>query len=141
MLPGLDEATSERAERRLRDEHEIWITTVRADGQPQASPVGFLWDGAAFLVLSRPGTPKVRNLTDNAKVALHLDLDRESEDGSVLTLEGVALLDAEPLGTDESAAYVDKYRDVIQGAGLTEEELFAEFSSVVRVRPTRVRFH
>ncbi|PXY29458.1 hypothetical protein BAY59_15830 [Prauserella coralliicola] len=141
MLPGLDEPTSERAERRLREEREIWITTVRSDGQPQASPVGFLWDGAEFLVLSQPGTPKVGNLAGNPKVAMHLDLDRDSEDGSVLTLEGVATLDGEPLSADEAATYVDRYQDVIRAAQLTEQELFAEFSSVIRVRPTRVRFH
>ncbi len=31
--------------------------------------------------------------------------------------------------------------DVLRAARLTEPELFAEYSSVIRVRPTRVRFH
>lgn len=68
MLPGLDETTSGPAERRLRDEREIWLTTVRADGQPQASVAGFLWDGTDVLVLSQPGTAKVRNLRVRAEV-------------------------------------------------------------------------
>lgn len=80
-----------RAERRLRDETVIWLTTVRSDGQPQTSPVGFLWDGATFLILSQPGSLKVRNMRANPKVALHLDTGKE--DPEVLTLEGVATLD------------------------------------------------
>jgi PPOX class probable F420-dependent enzyme len=69
MLPGLEEAISDPAERRLRDEQEIWITTVRSDGQPQSSLVGFLWDGREVLVLSQPEAGKIRNLRDNPKVA------------------------------------------------------------------------
>ena len=44
-----------RAERRLREEEIAWLTTVRADGQPQSVPVWFLWDGDAFLIYSQPG--------------------------------------------------------------------------------------
>ncbi|KAB2348003.1 hypothetical protein F8566_19215 [Actinomadura rudentiformis] len=44
---------------RLNDEKTIWLTTVRPDGQPQTPPVGFLGDGTRFLILSRPGAPKV----------------------------------------------------------------------------------
>lgn len=39
-----------RAERRLREEEIAWLTTVRADGQPQSVPVWFLWDGDTFLI-------------------------------------------------------------------------------------------
>jgi hypothetical protein len=41
-----------RAERRLREEQIIWMTTVRSDGQPQSVPVWFFWDGEKFLVYS-----------------------------------------------------------------------------------------
>jgi predicted pyridoxine 5'-phosphate oxidase superfamily flavin-nucleotide-binding protein len=43
------------AERRLRTEPVAWLTTVRADGQAQASPVWFLWDGDPFVLCSQPG--------------------------------------------------------------------------------------
>jgi PPOX class probable F420-dependent enzyme len=43
------------AERRLREEQLIWMTTVRSDGQPQSVPVWFFWDGEKFLVYSQPG--------------------------------------------------------------------------------------
>ncbi|WP_426242139.1 pyridoxamine 5'-phosphate oxidase family protein [Nocardioides sp. LHG3406-4] len=99
MLPGLDDQATAHAEQRLLYEQEIWITTVRPDGRPQASPVGFLWDGASFLILSQPESQKVRNLRGNPHVALHLEIDRQAErDGGVVTLEGVAELDPEPIG-------------------------------------------
>ncbi len=72
-LPNLDKTAHIRGERRLHDEQLVWITTVRVDGQPQASPVGFMWDGTRFLTLSQPGAVKVTNLRHNPEVALHLD--------------------------------------------------------------------
>jgi Pyridoxamine 5'-phosphate oxidase len=41
------------AERRLRTEPIVWLTTVRADGRPQSSPVWFLWDGDGYLARYR----------------------------------------------------------------------------------------
>ena len=51
MLDTTTEAGG-RAERRLREEAISWLTTVRADGQPQSVPVWFLWDGGSFLIYS-----------------------------------------------------------------------------------------
>ncbi|ADB50764.1 TIGR03667 family PPOX class F420-dependent oxidoreductase [Conexibacter woesei] len=141
MLPNLDDAARARAETRLRDEHEVWITTVRSDGQPQSSPVGFLWDGHSVLIVSQPGSRKVRNLRENPRVALHLEVDRAGDggDGGILTLEGVATVDPDPIGEREAAAYADKYEEEMRSAELTPEALFADYSAVIRVRPTRVR--
>jgi PPOX class probable F420-dependent enzyme len=139
-LPSLDDVQSALAEQRLREEQEIWITTVRADGQPQASPVGFLWDGSAFLILTDPKSQKLRNLRANPKLALHLEIDRQAEsDGGVLTLEGTATLDPNPIRDEEAATYAEKYADAIRSAGMTPEEAFAELSAVIRVRPSRTR--
>ncbi|ASR37057.1 hypothetical protein BAY61_21035 [Prauserella marina] len=139
MLPGLDEPARRLAGQRLDDEKEIWITTLRADGQPQSSPVGFLWNGKEFLILSQPKTPKIRNIAANPKVSLHLDLARDREEGSVVTVEGEVVPVPAPVSDEEAARYVRRYREELQAAGLSAEELFAEFSSVIRVRPTRVR--
>ena len=50
------------ADRRLRSEQVAWLTTVRADGQAQSSPVWFLWDGDSFLLYSQPDAQKLRNV-------------------------------------------------------------------------------
>jgi PPOX class probable F420-dependent enzyme len=43
-----------RAQRRLHEEEIAWLTTVRADGQPQSVPVWFLYKDGAFLLYSQP---------------------------------------------------------------------------------------
>ena len=145
MLPHLGTEAGIRAEQRLRDEAVIWLTTVNSDGQPQTSPVGYVWDGARFLIISKPGIAKVRNLRDNPRVALHLDLDGDAEEFSVLTIEGVAELDPArpgepaPLSEGEISAYVEKHLESMRWAGVTPEETFADFSTVIRVTPTRAR--
>ncbi|MFC9977464.1 nitroreductase/quinone reductase family protein [Spirillospora sp. NPDC127200] len=145
MLPHLDGEAAADAERRLRDETIIWLTTVRPNGQPQTSPVGYVWDGAAFLIISNPAAPKIRNLRANPKVTLHLDLDRDAERFSVLTIEGVAELEPAPpggpapLSEREVSAYLDKHLESMRWAGLTPEQAFADFSTAIRVTPIRAR--
>src|SRR3990170_5057525 len=83
----------------------VWLTTVRADGQPQASPVWFVMDNDEFVIYSRDGTPRVRNITANPRVSLNLD---SNEGGDVLTIEGVARI-VPGLPSTEVAAYQRKY--------------------------------
>jgi len=145
VLPDLEGEAGVRAEQRLHDQTVIWLTTVKPDGQPQTSPVGYVWDGATFLIISNPGAPKVRNLRGNPKVALHLDLDAAAETYSVLTIEGVAKLDPAPpgepapLSDGEISAYLEKHLESMRWAGVTPEETFADYSTVIRVTPSRAR--
>jgi PPOX class probable F420-dependent enzyme len=142
VLPGLDGDAAARAVQRLNEQSVLWLTTVTPNGQPQSSPVGYVWDGTTFLIISAPGTPKVRNLRVNDKVSLHLDLDTTSETNSVLTIEGVAVLDPDGttrLSAEETKAYLDRHLEAIEGAGMTPGEAFAELSTVIRVTPTRAR--
>lgn len=142
MLPGLDTTLGTRADRRLRAEQEIWITTVRSDGQPQASPVGFLWDGDTVLIMSQPGSQKVRSLRANPRVALHLDIDRQADgNNGVVTLDGVATLGSQPISTAETTRYLEKYADLLASLEMTADELLAEYSTVIRVHPTRARVY
>ncbi len=73
-------------DRRLREEGILWFTTVRADRTPQPSPVWFLWDGETFLIYSRPKTQKLRNISINSRVALHLDGDGRG--GNIVVITG-----------------------------------------------------
>ena len=67
-----------------------WLTTVRADGQPQSSYVWFHFDGDDLLMFSEPTAAKVRNLAVHPLVSFHLDGDG-SAGGAVLTIEGTPL--------------------------------------------------
>lgn len=77
-----------RTERRLRGEYLVWLTTVRADGLPQPSPVWFLWDGETVLIYSEPDKQKLRNIERNPKVSLHFDGDGRG--GNIVVIAGEA---------------------------------------------------
>ncbi len=133
----LDSPAGARADRRLRSEQILWLTTVRADGQPQSSPVWFLWDGETFLVFSQPSAQKLRNLAANPRVAVHLESDGTGDE--VLTVDGTAAVDPEVPPSDQLEEYRVKYREGIQAMGSTPAELARDFSVAIRVRPSRVR--
>jgi PPOX class probable F420-dependent enzyme len=126
-----------RASKRLEDESVIWLTTVRSDGQPQSSPVWFLWDGESFLIYSQPQAQKVRNIAGHPQVSLHLDSDGRG--GDIVSIDGQATIERDALGADGVPAYVDKYRDAITAIGYTPETLAQSFSTPIRVVPQRIR--
>jgi len=133
----LDSPAGARADRRLRTEQILWLTTVRADGQPQSSPVWFLWDGETFLVFSQPSAQKLRNLAANPRVAVHLESDGTGDE--VLTVDGTAAVDTEVPPSDQLEEYRVKYREGIQAMGSTPAELARDFSVAIRIRLSRVR--
>ena len=84
-----------------------WLTTVRADGQPQSSYVWFHFDGDDLIVFSEPAAAKVRNLAVHPLVSFHLDGDG-SGGGAVLTIDGsAAVLSGDP-DADRMQAYLDR---------------------------------
>ena len=126
-----------RAELRLRSEQIAWLTTVRADGQAQSSPVWFLWDGQTFLLYSQPGAQKVRNLAANPKVALHLGDDGAGDD--IVTVEGTASIEPGTPRADRVAGYLAKYRSAVEALGSEPGPFARTYSTAIRVRPSRVR--
>ena len=131
----MDELSEEVLER-LRSDLVLWLTTVDPDGQPQTSPVWFLWQDGAFLIYSQPHATKVKNLRTNPKVALTLRSDETAS--SYVTFEGSATLPEGPRG-DQVPAYLQKYVPLIAGEGWTVEWMTGEYSQPVVVTPTRVR--
>jgi PPOX class probable F420-dependent enzyme len=126
-----------RAEQRLASEPIAWLTTVRADGQAQSSPVWFLWDGGTFLVFSQPGAQKVRNLAVNPRVALHLGDDGAG--GDIVTVEGTAAVEPDSPRADRVGAYMAKYQAAVEALGYEPGPFARTYSTAVRVRPTRIR--
>jgi len=125
------------ADRRLRSEQVAWLTTVRSDGQPQSTPVWFLWDGETFLLYSQPGAQKVRNVTANPKVSLHLGDDGAGDD--VVTLEGTATVEPGTPRADRVEEYLAKYQTAIEALGYEPGPFARTYSMAIRVRPTCVR--
>ena len=126
-------------EGRLRDAIVLWLTTVRRDGQPQTSPVWFVWDGRSFLVYSRRDSPKVPNIRANPLVSLNLDGDGEG--GAIVTIEGRAQIDERTTPANELPAYVEKYRAHIERLGSEPEPFGRLYSTPIRITPTRRRVY
>ena len=125
-----------RVLRRLAEERIVWLTTVRADGQPVPSPVWFLWDGETFLIYSQRGAPKVRNIAARPRVSLNFNTDAVGDD--VVVIAGEArVADGEPT-LDRVPPYLEKYEGAWP-ADMTPERAAAEYSLPIRVRPTKVR--
>src|SRR5437762_2903635 len=74
------------AERLLRTERIVWLTTVAADGTPQPNAVWFIWEGDTALMYSIPNQAKLRNIARNPNVALNLD-SKKHGDGIVRSEE------------------------------------------------------
>ncbi len=122
--------------RRLADESVAWLTTAGADGQPQSSPVWFVWDGESLWLRSQAKAGKVRNIKGNPRVAFHLADDGYG--GNIITIEGIASLEEEP--PELLATYLAKYDDAIRTALQTSpEQLAVDYPTTVRIRPTRTR--
>ena len=121
---------------RLRDEGIACLTTAGADGQPQSSPVWFIWDGASLWLRSQAQAGKVRNIQVNPRVAFHLADDGHG--GNIITIEGTASLETEPPELLE--AYLAKYDEAIRTALQTSpEQLAADYPTTIRITPTRTR--
>lgn len=128
---------SAHAEARLRDEKIAWLTTVRRDGQPQSSPVWFLWRDREIVVYSRPTTQKVRNVQANPKVAVHL---RDVDEGSdIVSIEGEAAVDERYPQASAIPAYVEKYRPMIADLRMDPASFAKAYSVPIRIRPMRMR--
>jgi PPOX class probable F420-dependent enzyme len=126
-------------EERLTREVVIWLTSVRPDGQPQTSPVWFVWDGQSFLIYSIPRSQKVPNIRGNPKVSLNLDGDGTG--GGIVTIEGEAHIDEGAPLAHQLQTYADKYRHLIKEMGAEPEPFAKEYSTAIRVTPTRRRIY
>jgi PPOX class probable F420-dependent enzyme len=125
------------AEGRLRAEPVVWLTTVSPAGQPQSTPVWFLWQDGTFLIYGSASGPKVRNLEANPRVSLHLEGDGHG--GSNVIFEGAARIDPSGPRADTVPDYVAKYGELVSALGWTPASMAAGYPHVIRVTPTRVR--
>jgi len=133
----LDTPLGRKIERRLNEEHVIWLTTVDARQTPQPRPVWFHWDGDTLLILSQGDAAKVRHIARNPRVALNFNTDAGG--GEVGVLIGEARLLQEPLDPARLQAYIEKYAEGIKDLGLTPESMLAEYRVIVLVKPDALR--
>jgi PPOX class probable F420-dependent enzyme len=146
VLPDPSTPFGQQVRRRLRDEEEIWLTTVSAAGVPQPNPVWFLWqedsdsdwgDGS-FLIYHLTTASRLDSLVQRPKVALNFNTSRE---GVVIFSATVEILKDGPRA-DEVPEYVEKYTEHVSritSGGQSLDEFMAAYSVVSRITPTKVR--
>lgn len=66
------------------------LAYVARDGTPRVVPVAFHWDGAALVIGTVPGAPKVAALNANPAVALTIDTSPPAWPPNVLLVRGRA---------------------------------------------------
>jgi PPOX class probable F420-dependent enzyme len=139
MTATLDPATPAHAKalERLVDDKIAWLTTVDPDGQPQASPIWFLWDDGEVLLFSDRRARRNGNLADNPRVAFNLHTDAGG--GSVITMEGEARLVPDEPPSSTNAAYQAKYGAWITDYGWTTDWFDEHYPYAIRIAPRRWR--
>jgi PPOX class probable F420-dependent enzyme len=120
----------------LARELVAWLGTTGPDGQAALVPTWFAWDGTAFLVASKPGARKVRNVRANSRVMLGItrvgvEMESQLVEGHAEVLDGPAAVAAFD-GCDLS-----RYDGLLAADGITRDAFFARYSAVIRVVPTR----
>ncbi len=126
------------ADRRLKGDLIIWLTTVDPQGQPQTSPVWFWWDGESVVLFSMPRSPKVANIRANPRVSLNLD--GNGQGGDIVSIEGTAeLFENKPL--TEFPEYVQRYMEKLEAMGYEPGPFAHAYSIGIRVTPTRIRVY
>lgn len=126
-----------RALERLAAEIMGWLTTINPDGQPQSSPLWFLWAGGEVVIYSGKRAPRNGNIGDRPLVSFNLNSDAGG--GDVVTMEGVARIDTAAPPASADTAFLAKYGGMLDDYGWTPEYYAADYPVVVRVTPTRWR--
>ena len=140
MTATLDPSTKggARALERLTTDKIGWLTTVNAEGQPQSSPIWFLWTGDEIFLYSHKTAKRKANIEANPHVSFNLNTDVDG--GDVVTIEGTARLDTAAPRYSEHRAYVARYAGWLKDYGWEPEYFEREYPHAVRVTPTRWRF-
>ncbi len=136
-MAKIPEKIPPEVEKRLREEQVIWLTTVRADGTPLPTPVGFLWDGETVLMYTTPDSLKLRNIAGNPHAALNLN--SAAWGGEVVVLIGRICEDRSTPPVIRNMAWLEKYQTAISNFHMTLESFSQKYSVPLRFTPERIR--
>lgn len=126
-----------RVKQELETQISVWLTWVNQRGEPQITPVWFIWEDDSIIVWTQPGSTKVACLRENPHVAVAWGADEELH--QVAMINGTAEFDPSIPKLVDHAAYMKKYEGMWEPLGMTTESASEEFSERIRIRPTRLR--
>ena len=119
----------------LSREAVAWLGTTGPDGQAALVPTWFAWDGEAFLVASKPGARKVRNVLANPRVMVGIAAVGTRMRAQLV--EGRAELLQAPSAEAFRGLDLAKYDALLAADGLTWDGFFARYPATIRIVPTR----
>jgi len=100
------------------------------DGSPRVVPIWFHWDGKEFVLGTAPGSPKVKAIGKNAKVALTIDEDAFPP--KVVLIRGTAKIEVIEGLVPEYAKAARRYLGE-QGGAAWEEQARGMFKQMARI--------
>ena len=115
------------AERRLKQSHNYWFSTVKPESKPHTMVVWGLWLDGAFLFSTGRQSRKARNLTKNANCVVCTEHAHEA-----VIVEGVAGLADLDVRREFLKKYQRKYNFDMAGM---EKDILAMKEPVFAVRP------
>jgi PPOX class probable F420-dependent enzyme len=127
------------ANKHIKKEYFIWLTTVDSSGTPQPKPVWFIWDNDSFLIFSQAKAHKVRHIQNNPNVSLHFNTTDDKGEKRLIIFTGTAMIDSESPPANRIPAYMRKYKSGIADLNAMPEEFVEEYSVAIRIDPTKVR--
>ena len=126
-----------RVAKHLADDQVVWLTTVRANGTPEPSPVWFLWDGEAIWIYSQDNVLKVRNIADRPRVSLNFNATENG--GDVVIITGTAEIKRDGPRAEHVPDYVSKYTGGFDSLNTSAAKFSDEYSVPIRVTPENLR--
>lgn len=114
-----------QVEQRLTTERNIWLATVRSNGQPHLVPIWFVWHQQKIYICTESKSIKARNILGNPNVAASL------EDGDKpIVLEGQAK-SIEKTEPTLIAAFQSKYNwDITTDT---------QYNQMIEITPVKIR--
>ena len=127
------------AQKSIKREYFIWMTSIDSAGMPQPRPVWFIWENHSFLIFSQAKAYKVKHIQKNPNVALHFNTADDRGEKRFIVFTGTATIDPDSPPAHRIRAYMRKYRSGIRGLDTTPEQFSEEYSIAIRIHPTNVR--
>ncbi|NSW52042.1 MAG: pyridoxamine 5'-phosphate oxidase family protein [Anaerolineae bacterium] len=80
----------------LENAHIARVATSDSSGQPHVVPVWYAWDGESLWISSYSNTRKIKDLENNPKMAVSIDIAEEGGKTQAVIFEGTADLVRDP---------------------------------------------
>ncbi len=135
MIFDRNDKNGARALERLANDKIAWLTTVTPAGQPQSTPVWFLWLKGEILVYGDHRALRNRNIEANPRVSFHLADDGSG--GDIVAIQGTARVEPEYLAVPDNPAYLEKYGAWIDSGLGGPDRMAQTYSMPILISPTR----